>query len=144
MAKRLEFHWIPFFKYSLVLSVYVFAGGMLLFHLEECNYNTEELERKHSKLLAGNITAFCITLAETAVDTFNVSKAEMAQNKEFIDNCMKLVSQEKVYLFGDDSQRCKWHWMNLRKWIRFASNSLATIGEFLSRNISFLILSLMG
>lgn len=129
MAKRLEFNWLPTVKYTLVLMVYILAGSVLIFYLEECKNDEQKLPKTRRKLFTGNVNETCRKLA---ADMFLFSNETRSSNIEkstamFLQKCGKLLNEEVTESF--ENSKCSWSWKNIRKWIKFSHSTFATIGE---------------
>ena len=126
MAPRLEFRWLPAIKYTAVLLVYVLAGSVLIFYIEECRYNDKGTMKHKQKVFHGNITAVCLNLAVNSIEKSNDTKDI---DNEFMSKCLKLLSKEELVElkgYGD----CTWNGRSVRKWTKFVHNTLTTIGRF--------------
>ena len=126
MAPRLEFRWLPAIKYTAVLLVYVLAGSVLIFYIEECRYNEKGTMKHKQKVFHGNITAVCLNLAVNSIEKSNDTKDI---DNEFMSKCSKLLSKEELVElkgYGD----CTWNGRSVRKWTKFVHNTLTTIGRF--------------
>ena len=128
MASRLEFHWLPAIKYTVVLMVYILAGSVLIFYIEECKNEDMKESKIRKKVFTGNITTMCVSLAANILTNSNETRMFDKQLSEFMSKCSKLLSMES---FVDTSGRegCSWSWKSIRKWIKFVHNTLATIGK---------------
>ena len=111
--------------------VYVFAGGLLTFYIEECRDETPTSNRKKRAFL-GNITDICRNIAgQMFLNTNNSLKPK--ENRSLLDlssfmaRCYRLLDKEEIVF--KTKRECAWNWKNLRKWIKFVHNTLATIGK---------------
>ena len=125
MAPRLEFHWLPAVKYTAVLLVYLLAGSVLMFYIEECRYNANGTPKETQKIFNGNLTALCLKLVVHNSGISNETSRDVIDSNS-MKRCLALLSKGELREgYGD----CTWNARSVRKWIKFVHNTLTTIGK---------------
>lgn len=122
MTGRLAFHWGPFVKYSLVLIVYIFAGGLLFFYIEECKYSSVKTQLRRRYYL-GNASSICLKFSGKLLNNVNASRRLL-----FVNQCEILLNKEAAIEIPSTG-KCSPDWKDVSKWIKFVHNTLATIGK---------------
>ena len=109
--------------------VYILAGSVLIFYLEECVSDRKSSTRVEA--FTGNATELCVRLISAIFTKPNETRSSGSKKHlvTHMHKCWRLLQNEAA-IVSAEGDRCSWSWRSIRKWVKFSHSTLTTIGEW--------------